>query len=127
MTRQNALNPEAFNTALVPLWDNCNHSVNAVASTDYVVAEEKMDHGYAECHLIKPLKAGDPITINYGKKRILQDLLLHCGFVPDTKNSLENPIRIKLGKFLLSLNSFCNLKRYSLKELARPIDCMLSD
>lgn len=97
MTRQNALNPEAFNTALVPLWDNCNHSVSAIASTDYVVAEEKMDHGYAECHLIKPVKAGDPITINYGKKRILQDLLLHCGFVPDTKNSLENPIRIKLG------------------------------
>ncbi|CAD5121413.1 DgyrCDS9933 [Dimorphilus gyrociliatus] len=97
MTRQNALNPEAFNTALVPLWDNCNHEVNAVASTDYVIAKEKMDHGYAECHLTQAVKAGNPITINYGKKRILQDLLLHCGFVPEITNALENPIRIKLG------------------------------
>lgn len=78
MTRQNsipsALAPNSMVTALIPLWDMCNHTEGKI-TTDF---NPELDSG--ECFALRDYKPGDQIFIFYGL-RSNADLLLHNGFV----------------------------------------------
>lgn len=97
MTRQNAVpSTDAAGgddgadvmTALVPLWDMCNHSDGKVL-TDYDSSADML-----RCYAMRDFEPGQEVTIFYGK-RTNAEFFIHNGFVfPDNR---YDAVDIKLG------------------------------
>lgn len=97
MTRQNAVpSTDAAGgddgadvmTALVPLWDMCNHSDGKVL-TDYDSSANML-----RCYAMRDFEPGQEVTIFYGK-RTNAEFFIHNGFVfPDNR---YDAVDIKLG------------------------------
>ncbi|XP_077493635.1 SET domain containing 3 [Amblyomma americanum] len=75
-------------TALVPLWDMCNHSDGKVL-TDYDSSASMV-----RCYAMQDFQKGEEVTIFYGK-RTNAEFFIHNGFV--FENNRHDAVEIKLG------------------------------
>ncbi|XP_074594668.1 SET domain containing 3 [Brevipalpus obovatus] len=88
MTRQNVLPSPQPKTALIPMWDMCNHE-NGKFSTDYDPQGKEVLF-----YAMKTFKKDQEIKIFYGE-RTNSEFLLNNGFVPS--DSIRNSLNLRLG------------------------------
>ncbi|XP_054154057.1 actin-histidine N-methyltransferase-like [Oppia nitens] len=95
MTRQNAIpsgDGQSMTTALIPLWDMCNHK-HGKLSTDY-----DLDADSVICRAMMDFQSGEQIFIYYGP-RSNGEFFIHNGFVyiSDDNNCDNDFLPFKLG------------------------------
>lgn len=88
MTRQNVLPSSSPKTALIPMWDMCNHE-NGKFSTDYDPQTKEVLF-----YAMKTFEKGQEIKIFYGQ-RTNSEFLINNGFVPS--DNFHNSINLRLG------------------------------
>ncbi|XP_022651358.1 histone-lysine N-methyltransferase setd3-like isoform X2 [Varroa destructor] len=114
MTRQNqvpSLTPGRMQTALIPLWDMCNHDTLR-SGTDYDVPSQQLV-SFATRAYVKD----EEVCIFYGNRGNAQ-FFLHNGFVPQTSNPWDNlPLRLGLSRS----DKLFEIKRRLCEQMKIPI------
>lgn len=131
MTRQNQIpstNSDEMDTALIPLWDMCNHT-NGQMTTDF-----SRENDRSECLALKDFKQGEEVLIFYGP-RSNAEFMLHSGFVFEENEYDRLALRMGVSKndILYSMKAEV-LARIPLKsngtfylyaDALNPVDCDL--
>ncbi|CAH1997588.1 unnamed protein product [Acanthoscelides obtectus] len=129
MTRQNAIPSEDgdhLETALIPLWDICNHA-NGTISTDYNTEAQRI-----ECFAVKDFKAGEQLFIHYGDRTnadffvngFVYEDNVHDGYWLKLGISKSDPLQEKRNDVLSRL-TLEPTDRFFIKKGAEPIDGQL--
>lgn len=94
MTRQNMIpsdNGETKVSALIPLWDLCNHT-NGMISTDY-----NPELNRSECLALRDFKKDEQLFIFYGP-RTNAEFFIHNGFIPNNNEYDSYFVRLGISK-----------------------------
>ncbi|XP_070578396.1 actin-histidine N-methyltransferase-like [Ptychodera flava] len=94
MTRQNqipAKDAVQLTTALVPLWDMCNHA-NGSITTGFDIKADSL-----HCIAMRDFKAGDQLLIFYGA-RTNAEMLIHDGFVYPENQKDKTTLKLGVSK-----------------------------